>query len=49
MEELNQAWVMLKLGGVIIVPLVALAIIAVAIMLEELLFIGVMRGYLTIC
>ncbi|MCC8995457.1 MAG: MotA/TolQ/ExbB proton channel family protein, partial [Nitrosomonas sp.] len=35
MEELNQAWVMLKLGGVIIIPLVALAIIAVAIMLEK--------------
>ena len=35
MEELNQTWVMLKLGGIIIVPLSLLAIIALAIMLEK--------------
>ncbi len=35
MEELNQTWVMLKLGGPIIVPLSLLAIIALAIMIEK--------------
>lgn len=35
MEELNQAWIMLKLGGIIIIPLVLLGIVAVAIMLEK--------------
>src|SRR3982750_661714 len=35
MEELNQAWVMLKLGGLIIVPLSLLAVIALAILLEK--------------
>ena len=35
MEELNQAWVMLKLGGIFVVPLVVLGIIALAIMLEK--------------
>ena len=35
MEELNQAWIMLKLGGIIIIPLVLLGVIAVAIMLEK--------------
>ena len=35
MEELNQTWVMLKLGGIIIVPLCMLAIIALAIMIEK--------------
>ncbi len=35
MEELNQTWTTLKLGGVIILPLSLLAIIALAIMLEK--------------
>ncbi len=35
MEYFNQAWVMLKLGGVIILPLSMLAIITLAIMLEK--------------
>lgn len=35
MEELNQAWTMLKLGGIFVVPLVILGIIAMAIMLEK--------------
>ncbi|UJP04689.1 MAG: MotA/TolQ/ExbB proton channel family protein [Nitrosomonas sp.] len=35
MEYLNQAWMMLKLGGIIIVPLILLGIIALAIMLEK--------------
>jgi len=35
MEYFNQAWVMLKLGGVIILPLSMLAVIALAIMLEK--------------
>lgn len=35
MEELNQAWVMLKLGGIFVVPLVVLGILALAIMLEK--------------
>lgn len=35
MEHLNQAWIMLKLGGIIIIPLSLLGIIALAIMLEK--------------
>ena len=35
MEELNQAWTMLKLGGIFVVPLVVLGIVALAIMLEK--------------
>lgn len=35
MEELNQVWLTLKLGGIIILPLSFLAIIALAIMLEK--------------
>lgn len=35
MEELNQAWTMLKLGGIFVVPLVVLGIVAMAIMLEK--------------
>lgn len=35
MEQLNQAWMMLKLGGWIILPLSLLAVIALAIMLEK--------------
>ena len=35
MEQLNQTWMMLKLGGWIILPLSLLAIIALAIMLEK--------------
>jgi len=35
MEELNQTWTTLKLGGIIILPLSLLAIIALAIMLEK--------------
>ena len=35
MEQLNQTWMMLKLGGWIILPLSLLAIIALAILLEK--------------
>ncbi|GJL71232.1 MAG: biopolymer transporter ExbB [Nitrosomonas sp.] len=35
MEQLNQTWMMLKLGGWIILPLSLLGIIALAIMLEK--------------
>lgn len=35
MEHLNQVWIMLKLGGIIIIPLSLLGIIALAIMLEK--------------
>lgn len=35
MEQLNQTWIMLKLGGIIILPLSLLGIIALAIMLEK--------------
>ena len=35
MEELNHTWDALKLGGVIILPLSLLAIMALAIMLEK--------------
>lgn len=35
MEQLNQTWIMLKLGGWIILPLSLLGIIALAIMLEK--------------
>lgn len=35
MEALNQTWIALKLGGVIILPLSLLAIFALAIMLEK--------------
>jgi len=35
MEHLNQAWIMLELGGIIIIPLSLLGIIALAIMLEK--------------
>ena len=35
MEQLNQTWMMLKLGGYIILPLSLLGIIALAIMLEK--------------
>ncbi len=35
MEHLNQTWIMLKLGGIIIIPLSLLGIIALAIMLEK--------------
>lgn len=35
MEYLNQAWIMLKLGGYIIIPLLLLGVIALAIMLEK--------------
>jgi len=40
MEQLNQAWIMLKLGGIIILPLSLLGIIALAIMLEKHSFTG---------
>ena len=35
MEYLNQAWIMLKLGGIIILPLSLLGVLALAIMLEK--------------
>ena len=35
MDELNQTWNMLKLGGIIILPLSLLAIIMLAILLEK--------------
>ncbi len=35
MEELNQTWNTLKVGGIIIFPLLLLAVIALAIMLEK--------------
>jgi len=35
MEHLHQTWIMLKLGGIIILPLSLLGVIALAIMLEK--------------
>ena len=46
MEELNQAWIMLKLGGIIIIPLVLLGILVASkddISLKRLWFYNTMR------